>query len=225
MPGRAPTVGDRLKESLRYWAVVAVVCGVVGLGGYAFGKGWLGARLHEMELSAGAPEISADVSVREAMATGASEDSPPAEPVIEVQEREPSGRERREAERELAAQEPQDGAELHAREAEREQPEREQERPAEAEAQPPAEPRETSTSASETERYVVTAGAYADERNARSVMRGLASQGYHPYATTIVKDGLTFQRVNVAVFGTREQAEKLAGALQAQGFAAAVRPG
>jgi len=223
MPAHAESLGDRIIESLRFWAIVTVVCGVVALAGYAFGKEWLGARLHEMEVRRGAPEITPEVRLPVSTGEDASEQSPPVKPIIVVQEREPSGRERREVERELVAQEAQDGAQLHAREAERERPTEPEAREVTTEPSTPATP-EPSEEPARTGRYVVTAGSFADETNARKVIRQLSAQGYHPYTTPVEKDGIAFRRVNVAICETRQQAEQLQSTLQSLGHASAVWP-
>ena len=219
MPARSESRRGRGRDSLNFWIAVIVICGLVGLGGYAFGKKWLGARLHQMEVGGGAPEISPEVGVQGAGGERASEESPPVKPIIVMREREPSAHERREVERELAEEEPQDGAQLHAREAEEAEPEE----PAEEEDEAPAEPPRTSTRPPSTGRYVVTAGSFANEDNVRAVIRRLSSQGYQPYTTAVEKDGVTFRRINVAVCKSREQAEELQTTLKSQGFDSAVR--
>jgi len=213
MPARAESLGDRIKESLRFWTVVAVVCGLVFFGGYVFGKEWLGARLHEVEVSQGAPEISPEASLTEASEDESPE--PPDKPVVVMEEREPSGRERREAEREVAAHEPQDGAQLHAVQQEQEKPPAE-----EAEERPASEP----TGPATTGGFVVTAGSFADEGNARRVVRELSARGYQPYLTTVRTEGMTFRRVNVAVYARRADAEELQAKLTAEGYESAVWP-
>ena len=58
MPPQAESVAGRVKESLRFWTIVALICSIVFFGAYILGKDWLGARLHDMEIRHGAPEIS-----------------------------------------------------------------------------------------------------------------------------------------------------------------------
>ena len=134
-----------------------------------------------------------------------------------MREREPTARERREVERELAAEEPQDGAELHAAEA-ADSGERTDEADAES---PPAETGESDEQGS-SGGYTVSAGSFASEANAQAQVTRLAAMGYHPYVTRIEKDGVTFTRVNVGEYPSRSAAQDVADELRAKGFDAAV---
>lgn len=216
MPPPAESLVERMKDSLRFWTVVALICSIVFFAAYVFGKDWLGARLREMEIRQGAPDISPGVSLPQSAGGEDADQEPPEKAVIVIEEREPSGRERREVERAIAAEEPQDGAQLHEAEEESRS----------EEPQDESAPEEPSTSPvpSGTGGYVVTAGSFADEGNARRVLAELAEQGYQPFLTRVQSEGMTFQRVNVAVCRTRGQAVKIQNTLKAQGYDSAVWP-
>lgn len=211
------TLGERLTESLRFWAVVVIICGVVGLIAYTAGKRYVGTRLQAMTVKEGAPEILAQGD--DVVRTPGEDDQPPEKPIIVLQEREPTARERREVERELAAEEPQDGAQLHAQEEENGTPAdgpddvQPADEPADAHEAPVADP---------TGSYVVSAGSFASEDNARTQVSKLATLGYQPYITQVEKDGITFSRVNVGQFAGRSQADEVVNDLKAKGFDAAV---
>ena len=68
----------------------------------------------------------------------------------------------------------------------------------------------------------MTAGSFADQGNAQRQVRRLAEQGYQPYVTTVEKDGITYHRVNVGLYETREQAERVRDQLRSEGFDAIV---
>jgi len=211
-----PTLGERLMESLRFWAVVAVICAVVGLLSYTVGKRYVGSQLHEMEVKDGAPEISpVDDDV---VLPGEGDESPPEKPIIVMREREPTARERREVERELAEGEPQDGAELHAQE-EAEAEEEEEPAPPDEEESTAAEP------VGEGGDFVVSAGSFTSEDNAQTQVAKLVGMGYHPYLSRVERDGVTFSRVNVGRYPSRNQAQEVADELRAKGFDAAVYSG
>ncbi len=216
MPAQAESLGKRMSESLRFWAIVTVICGIVFFAAYIFGKDWLGTRLREMEIRQGAPEISPDVSLQQPTGGEDAHPEPPEKAVVVIEEREPSARERREVEREIEAQQPQDGAQLHKAEekARSEKPQEES-----APQEPSASPVPAGTGG-----YVVTAGSFADEGNARRVLAGLAQQGYQPFLTTVQSEGMTFQRVNVVVCRTRAEAVKIQNTLKAQGYDSGVWP-
>ncbi len=211
------TLGERLTESLRFWAVVVIICGVVGLIAYTAGKRYVGTHLQEMTVKEGAPEILAQGD--DVVRTPGENDEPPEKPIIVMREREPTARERREAEREAAAEEPQDGAQLHAQE------DAPADEPADAE---PAAPDDTPAVPDEaaapdaTGSFVVTAGSFASAANAQTQVGKLAKLGYHPYVTRVEKDGVTFSRVNVGKFPARSRADAVADELKAKGFDAAV---
>ena len=214
MPPQAESVAGRVKESLRFWTIVALICSIVFFGAYILGKDWLGARLHDMEIRHGAPEISPEASLQQSTSDEDADQGPPEKAVIVIEEREPSGRERREVEREIAAREPQDGAQLHAAEEET----RPEEPPEENAPEQPSD----SPVPSGTGGYAVTAGSFADEGNARRVAAELTDQGYQPFLTTVESEGMTFQRVNVAVCRSRREAEKIQNTLKTQGYDSAV---
>ncbi len=68
----------------------------------------------------------------------------------------------------------------------------------------------------------MVAGSFADESNAQRQVRRLAEQGYQPYLTSVETGGITYRRVNVAVFDSREQAEEVRDRLRSQGIDAVV---
>lgn len=205
-----PTVGERLMESLRFWAVVLVICGVVGLISYTVGRRYVGSHLHEMEIKDGAPEISP--MDEDLVRPGEDTDAPPEKPVVTMREREPTARERREAEQALESGQPQDGAGLHAQEAQGDEGEPAREETDDAPA----------AGAGQGGAFVVTAGSFASEENAQTQVTRLAGMGYQPYVTRTERDGVTFTRVNVGQFPTREAADKVADELRAKGFDSAV---
>jgi len=136
-----------------------------------------------------------------------------------VSEREPTSREERRVRREL--EEPQDGAQLHAAEAEADAAaEVEAETPEEPDE--PEEPEEDHEQASGSDGYVVVAGSFADGDNADRRVQELAERGYQPFITTQEKDGITYRRVNVGTFESREEADRVREKLTSQGFEAAV---
>jgi len=215
MSQRKPTLGERIMEGLRFWAVVMVICAVVGLAFYAIGRRYVGSHLHEMKVQQGAPEITPmDDSNTQAAQQSA---EPPEKAVVTMQEREPTPRERREAEQELSNEGPQDGAELHSAEA--------------------AAPGNQTTASSHGEEspeggagsaageFVVSAGSFANSENASDLVTRLAGMGYHPYVTHIDRDGVSYSRVNVASFQSRDEANKLADKLRSSGLDARVYSG
>ncbi len=216
MATRKRTLRDRIVESLKFWTVVAVLCVIVGVGAYHVGRNYVGEHLHEMEVTQRAPEILPQTS--RPVTAGGDDERPPVEPVVVMQEREPTTREEWRVRREL--QQPQDGAQLHAAEevASEERPEEAEDAP-EAESEPPVDAEEAPA---DGESFVVTAGAFADEQNAQRQASRLAERGYQPYITTVEKNGITYRRVNVGVFDERESAERVKNRLREQGFDAAV---
>ena len=205
--------GARVVESLKFWTVVAVLCAIAGAGMYYFGRDYVGKHLHEMEVQQRAPDIKPQRSTPALPDEDDASAEPPVQAIVTVREREPTSREERKARREL--EEPQDGAQLHAAEAD------------EA-AEAPEEPEETDGSDEDEEQasgsggYVVVAGSFADEQNAEKQIHRLAQRGYQPFITTHEKDGITYRRVNVGTFDSREEADRVREKLTSQGFDAAV---
>ncbi|MEA3400797.1 MAG: SPOR domain-containing protein [Armatimonadota bacterium] len=233
MASRKRSLGQRLVDSLKFWLVVAILSGILGAGACYFGRNYVGRHLHEMEVRQRAPEITPQPPT--ALAADEADDEPPVKPVVIVHEREPSSREKRRVVRELSR--PQDGAQLHAAEAAREEAAAEEQQPAEDEdektreaedeagrASAPAPQTAADEQPAETagEQYVVSAGSFADASNAKRQVERLTERGYQPYITTVEKDDITYRRVNVGVFGEREQAEQVKDRLRSQGFDAAV---
>ena len=212
------SVGARIKSSLKFWLVVAVLCGIIGAATFYFGRDYVGKHLHEMEVRQRAPEILPQTGAS-TPASRDSEDEPPLKPVIVMAEREPTAREERRARREVT--EPQDGASLHA--AEEDAGDDAAGEATDADETPADEtPEEGATQEQSGGGYVVTSGAFADEANARRQVERLAQQGYQPYLTSVERDGVTYRRVNVGLYGSREQAEEVRDRLRSQGFDAAI---
>lgn len=203
-----PTWRERLTESLRFWAVVLIICAAVGLVSYAAGRRYVGSRLQEMKLAESAPEIKP--MDEELQRPDTAPEAPPEQPVVTLRERQPTARERQEAEERVRGSEPQDGASLHARE-QAPQPQL----PPEQTASPEAPQADSGT-------YVVCAGSFANEGNAQAQVNRLVQMGYHPYLTRTERDGKTHTRVNVGQFPTREEAERVAEELRSRGFDAAI---
>ncbi len=212
------SVGARIKSSLKFWLVVAVLCGIIGAATFYFGRDYVGRHLHEMEVRQRAPEIVPQTGAA-TRASDDSEDEPPIKPVIVMTEREPTAREERRARREVT--EAQDGASLHAAEADAGDAADAEDGAAD---ETPAEdaPDEGSAQEQSGGGFVVTSGAFADEANARRQVERLTAQGYQPYLTSVEKDGVTYQRVNVGLYDSREQAEQVRDRLHSQGFDAAI---
>ncbi|MFW5868325.1 MAG: SPOR domain-containing protein [Armatimonadota bacterium] len=214
------SAGARLLASVKFWAVVAVLCAIVGIAAFHFGRNYVGEHLHEMEVQQRAPEIKPQSGAHSPDDREDTRSNPPIEPVVTVQEREPTSREERRARREL--EEPQDGAQLHAAEA-AEAAADEEDGDAETET-----PSSTDSEAGEEQSagreggYVVAAGAFADEANAKRQVQRLAEQGHQPFITTQDRDGITYRRVNVGTFSSREEAESVQEKLISEGFDAAV---
>jgi len=63
--------------------------------------------------------------------------------------------------------------------------------------------------------FAVQFGSFQHEERARQLSEDLAGRGYHPYITTIsLPDGTKSHRVRVGRFATREEAMKLAAAIE-----------
>lgn len=210
------SLGARLLESLKFWAVVAVLCAIVGTAAYHFGRDYVGQHLHEMEVHQRAPEIKPQSGPPTLAEDTDTSENPPVQPVISVRERDPSGREERRARREL--EEPQDGAELNAAEAAADEAgEQDEDASDDADAEEQA-----ADESRQDDGYVVVAGSFADAANAQKQVERLTERGYQPFITTKEQDGITYRRVNVGVFSTREEAEGVEEKLTSQGFDAAV---
>ena len=206
-----------IADALKFWAVVLIVGALVAFSSFKVGRDWLGKRLGSVDMEPGAPRIVAHTrGDPEETARLEQEAKAPAEPVVRLEDREPTAPERRKILEEQALREPQDGAQLHAAEAE----------PA------PQPPRERSAPGAETEtvtgpgegRWVVTAGSYSDPENASRAVARLAARGHRPYTETVIISGREMMRVNVAVVGSRAQAEELRDELLSEGITARVAP-
>jgi cell division septation protein DedD len=136
--------------------------------------------------------------------TAGREDAP-LQPVVEIEERDPTEGEKlemklREAE-ERAAAGPQNGAELHATETEGGD-----------------QPRSETASGD----MVVISGSYVKRENAERQVAKLEAKGFTPFITEIDSSGVTYHRVNVGSFAEREAADELVERLREEGFVAGV---
>jgi cell division protein FtsN len=203
---------------LKFWAVVAILCAIVGTAAYHFGRDYVGQHLHEMDVHQRAPEIKPQAS-RPAIADEEdTSENPPIEPVVSVVEREPTSREERRARREL--ERPQDGAQLNAAEAA--QDAGDGEAPEDERDEAPDDDQEAEDDQGDGDGYVVVAGSFADETNAEKQVERLTERGYQPFITTREEGGITYRRVTVGVFSTRDEADGVREELSSQGFDAAV---
>ncbi len=195
------------RQTTAFWLTVLLICAIAGVLSYQAGKNWVGRRLAEVDLEGEArPEPTGESPTTE-MLSGEQEEQAPLRPVVEIEEREPTGSERLLGqpgqEGEQIAEGPQDGAELHATESEAEEG---------GAKQPPTGDGE----------WVVTAGSFAEEDNARRQVQKLEERGYNPFITEIQKEGITYHRVNVGTFSGRDDAEELAQQVREDGFVAGV---
>ncbi len=193
------------RQTVAFWLMVLLICAIAGVLSYQAGKNWVGRRLVEVDLEAGArPEPPGESPVAEVPSSGQEEEAP-LRPVVEIEEREPTGSEGLLSapgqEGEQTAEGPQDGAELHMSESEA---------TGDGSEQP---------SATEGE-WVVTAGSFAEEDNARRQVQKLEERGYSPFITQIKNEGITYHRVNVGTFSGRDDAEALAQKVREDGFVA-----
>lgn len=194
---------DRWREGLGFWLIVFLVCIVAGVISYQVGKNWVGRQLAEISGQAEGVQVTPEDDSQVADQLGPVEPKPPLTPQVTIEQREPSDSEKQALEQtspeRAASQAPQDGAELNAQPA----------------AAPPEAPSTTSG-------YGVTAGSFASRDNAQQVVERLTEAGYQPYITEVEKQGVVYQRVNVAVFDDRGEAEGLRDKLQQQGFVSGV---
>jgi len=193
------------RQTVAFWLMVLLICAIAGVLSYQLGKNWVGRRLAEVDLEAGArPEPPGEGPVAEVPSSGQEEEAP-LRPVVEIEEREPTGSEglfsQPGQEGEPIVEGPQDGAELRASESEATQETSEQPSTAEGE-------------------WVVTAGSFTEEDNARRQAQKLEKRGYSPFITQIKHEGITYHRVNVRTFSKRDDAEELAQQVREDGFVA-----
>ena len=74
-------------------------------------------------------------------------------------------------------------------------------------------------------KWVVQAGSYASERNARAVEHKLAKRGYHAYVSRYRKSGRIYYRVRIGPYADRAAAERVvSGVARAFGGRAEVVP-
>ena len=202
MPSRKD---QQSRQTVAFWLMVLLICAIAGVLSYQLGKNWVGRRLAEVDLEAGTrPEPPGESPVAEAP-PGEPEGEAPLRPVVEIEEREPTGSEglfsQPGQEGEQTAEGPQDGAELHTSESEATGDGSEQPSTAEGD-------------------WVVTAGSFTEEDNARRQAQKLEQRGYSPFITEIKNEGITYHRVNVRTFSKRDDAEELAQQVREDGFVA-----
>lgn len=203
--GRRGSKTDRWREGLGFWLIVLLICVVAGVISYQTGKNWVGRRLAEINLKPGGPQMPPEPKGASELADREEPTAPqpPLTPQVSVEEREPNEAEKEEVKRaareQQAREEPQNGAQLNAEQEET-----------------PSEP-----DSGEGD-FVVTAGSYANSDNARRIAERLTEKGYHPFVTEVEKEGIVYQRVNVAAFDDRSQAEQLRDQLQQEGFVSGV---
>ena len=217
MASRRKSTGTKLLESVKFWVVVGVLCAISGAVAYHVGRDYVGEHLHEMEVHQRAPEIRPQSGARGPV-DGDTSSNPPVQPVVNVKEREPTSREERRALREL--ENPQDGAQLNAARS-RDDDDGGRDDPRASQSGDDASGSDQAGAAG-GESYVVVAGSFADAANAESHIKRLAERGYQPFITTQERDGITYRRVNVGMFSSREEAEGVREKLTSQGFDAAV---
>jgi cell division septation protein DedD len=198
-------------RTVRFWAAVFMVCTIASLASYRVGRDWVGKRLADMKFGEGAPRILAQGASN--AETGAIDEAKaPDKPEVTLEERAPTSLEAQRLKKGENATEPQDGAELNAQQ--------EQVKP----------PKDDSSvlqgdgEGSEHQRYLVTAGSYAEEANASRVVARLAAKGYKPQVETVTRNGQTLRRITVAVVYGKTEAENLQAELAAEGIDAQVMP-
>jgi len=202
MPSRKD---QQSRQTVAFWLMVLLICAIAGVLSYQVGKNWVGRRLAEVDLEAGArPEPPTETPATE-MPSAKPEEEAPLRPVVEIEERAPTGSEGLSSqpgqEGEQTAEGPQDGAELHTSESEATGNVAEQPSTADGE-------------------WVVTAGSFTEEDNARRQAQKLEERGYSPFITQIKHEGITYHRVNVQTFSKRDDAEELAQKVREDGFVA-----
>ena len=205
--GRRRSKADTWREGMGFWLIVLLICMVAGVISYQAGRNWVGRHLAEVNLRANQPELpSAGETDTEVVGLDELDTStPPLTPTVTITDREPSEAEKVEVERANLDRQAQDEAEEGASDT-----------APHGEAEPDAEVSEGG--------YVVTAGSYADQDNAQRAIQRLTEKGYRPFISEVDKEGITYQRVNVAVFDDRGQAEQLRDELKKQGFVSGVMP-
>ncbi len=193
------------RQTLAFWLLVLLICVIAGVLSYQVGKNWVGRRLAEVDLQAGVQPEPVGEAPTAKVSSGKPEEEAPLRPVVKIEEREPTGSEELFSEPglegEQVTEEPQDGAGLHAGESETTGVGSEQPVAVEGE-------------------WVVTAGSFTEEDNARRQARKLEQRGYSPFITQIKNEGITYHRVNVGTFSNREDAEALAQKVREDGFVA-----
>jgi cell division septation protein DedD len=235
---QVPDRRSRYAEALIFWVATLLVCAVAGYGSYRYGRSWIGDRLgDEVKPVLTTDDLTSRITPK-AFERSASADSetdseqpPPEEAVVQVKPVSVAADDRAR----LAADERATGKAAGAdEESEADDSDTEDAdaadgaastatRPAEsrrtASTEPePARRTETRDADDEGARYVVRAGAFKSRANADRRMQELREKGYKPYLSTVVKDGEEFTRVNVATYGSRDEALQLRGELRGEGY-------
>ena len=201
-----------LAEAAAFWLIVAVVGMLVAFAAFRVGRDWLGKRLGGVEMAPGAPRIMAQTRGEIDEARQAEREAQaPGQPEVTMEDREPTPAERRRVLEEQAQGEPQDGPGLYGYEPPDHSP-------------PATDPDPSPVATDSAGKWVVTAGAYADEENAAKNVARLAAQGYKPFTEAVTVDGRQLTRVNVAVMSDRSRAEALRDELLSAGMTAGIAP-
>jgi DedD protein len=208
------------KQVASFWFVVVVVALILGLGAFLAGKLWVGGMIKRGKIDQGAPKIIVQTpnGAVEQPGTGP-EVGPPPEAKVRVDQRAASESERSELEQRF----PQDAAQLNRFDPGASRPDES----VGSDQKPLSEPRGSGrgsepTPAGGTGIYSVTAGSYADARNAEREVARLISKGYSPYLVKISRGGKTMHRVTVGSFADRKEAEQLSEKLRRDGANASV---
>ncbi len=205
---RGNTREQQRREALGFWLIVLLICVIAGLLSYQAGRNWVGQRLAEVDLDKQRQTALPTDDGGTETGPGSEQGEPPLQAVVEIEERAPSEGEKaeikmHELERQVEDSGPQDGAELNAAAADR------------GVARDEASTRGTGE-------WVVVAGSFLQVENASNQVERLQAKGYAPTVGQIAKDGVTYHRVNVDSFASREDADKLAQKLRDDDFDATV---
>lgn len=208
------------REAASFWLVVVLIAVMVAFLSYRVGRDWLGKRMAGLATSTGAPRIIAQSTDGSSSDPDAgAEAKAPKKAEVSLDDREPTEGERRKLADQGDLDEPQDGAEVNARDGDDAAGADDQAAKTGDEPDP-----DSADAGSGGGKFVVTAGSFADRANAERTMRTLSERGYQPSLQTVRRDGKTYQRVNVATVDSRGEADDLKAELDAEGLDAAVSP-
>ena len=188
------------RETIQFWAIALLLSLLAALGGFVLGRDWVG-----KQLAGALARDDAGVNVQQPASAEAAPGpltpaQPPAEVKVEIEPRVPTPAEQLE----LTQKTLQEAADAVAAS---------DTSPAETTEPAPAPP---------TEGYLVTAGSYVTPANAERVKGELERRGYQPHISQVKVRERTYYRVVVGAYGDREEAEQVAGKIQAAGFAGGV---